>query len=132
VKQDFWARALVFNTVQDLVSGAEERLEARFRKRAYRYETRINGNIAVGLFKEQFIRLVLEEDTGRKNELFLLPKAAMIKSIVPVRTLPGKERRRHYFNKYTCNQNPAFEGLCLCCCDWPSCGNFYRKIGRML
>jgi hypothetical protein len=108
VEQDFRAQVLVFNMVQDLITGAEQRLKQRSRKRAYRYKTRINENIAIGLYKEQFIRLILEEDTGRKNELFLQLKKAMIKNIVPVRTLPGRARRWQYFNKYKCNQKSSF------------------------
>jgi hypothetical protein len=31
---------------------------------------RINENIAIGLFKEQCIRLILEENDTRKDEMF--------------------------------------------------------------
>jgi hypothetical protein len=108
VEQDFRAQVLVFNMVQDLITGAERRLKARSRKQGYRYEMRINENIALGLYKEQFIRLILEEDMDRKNDMFLRLKEAMIKNIVPVRILPGRKRRWQYFNKYKCNQKPSF------------------------
>jgi hypothetical protein len=108
VEQDVRAQVLVFNMVQDLITMAERRLKERSRKRGYRYETRINENIAIGLYKEQFIRLILEEDTDRKNDMFLRLKEAMMKNIVPVRTLPGRKRRWQYFNKYKCNQKPSF------------------------
>jgi hypothetical protein len=108
VEQDFRAQILVFNMVQDLITGAERRLKVRSRKQGYRYETRINENIAIGLYKEQFIRLIVEEDVGRKNELFVQLREAMMKNIVPVRTMPGRKRRWQYFNKYKCNQKPGF------------------------
>jgi hypothetical protein len=108
VEQDFRAQVLVFNMVQDLITLAERRLKQRSRKQGYWYEMRINENIAIGLYKEQFIRLILEEDTERKNELFLRLKEAMMKNIVPVRILPGRKRRWKYFNKYKCNQKPSF------------------------
>jgi hypothetical protein len=69
---------------------------------------RINENIAVGLFKEQFIRLILEEDNTQKDELFRGLVADMERNIVPVRKLKSSNRKWNYFNKYKCNQKPSF------------------------
>jgi len=68
---------------------------------------RINENIAIGLFKEQFIRLMLEEDDQRKNERFIRLKTDMERNIVPVRRLKGRNRKWNYFNKNKCNQKPS-------------------------
>jgi hypothetical protein len=70
--------------------------------------TRINGNIATGLYKERFIRLMLEENKERQNGLFVQLKEDMMKNIVPIRILPGKPRRWKYFNKYKCKLKPGF------------------------
>jgi hypothetical protein len=69
---------------------------------------RINENIAIGLFKEQFVRLMLEEDDTRRDDLFRRLMADMEKNIVPVRTLKSTKRKWNYFNKYKCNQKPSF------------------------
>jgi hypothetical protein len=109
VGQDFRAQTPVFNMVQDVLTGAEMMRRRRYsKKKQYRYETRINENIAIGLYKEQFIWLIMEEDLKKKDRMFAQLKEEMMKNIVPVRTLPGGPRRWQYFNKYKCNQKPGF------------------------
>jgi hypothetical protein len=44
------AQVLVFNMVQDLISGAEEKLKRKVKRKGYRYGMRINENRAIGLF----------------------------------------------------------------------------------
>ena len=69
---------------------------------------RINENIAIGLFKEKFIRLTIEDDALKKAEMYNELIADMEKHIVPVRTLKGAPRKWKYFNKYKCNLKPSF------------------------
>jgi hypothetical protein len=108
VEQDLRAQVLVYNMVQDVITGAQMRAQRKKQKRQSRYQTRINENIAIGLYKERFIRLMLEENKERQNGLFVQLKEDMMKNIVPVRILPGKPRRWKYFNKYKCNLKPGF------------------------
>ena len=108
VKQDFWAQALVFNIIQDLILRAENEAAQKKRKQRLRYQIRVNQNIAIGLFKEQFIILMLEEDDDRKSAMFICLIAEMQRHIVPVRKLKTTERRWSKSNKNKCNQKPAF------------------------
>ena len=108
VEQDFWAQTLVFNIVQDLITGAEYRAAKRAKKQRLKYEIRINENIAIGLFKERFIRLIMEEDDQRKDAMFRQLRADMEKHIVPVRRLKSSPRKEKNKNKYKCNQKPSF------------------------
>ena len=108
VKQDFWAQALVFNIIQDLIIRAEYEAARKPRKKPLRYGIRVNQNIAIGLFKEQFIRLMVEEDGDRKGAMFTCLIAEMQRHIVPVRELKTTERRWSKSNKYKCNQKPSF------------------------
>ena len=108
VEQDFWAQTLVFNMVQDLIASAECRAAKKAKKKRLKYEMRINENIAIGLFKEQFIRLMTEEDDSLKDEMFRRLTAEMERNIVPVRKLKNAPRKWRYFNKYKCNQKPSF------------------------
>jgi len=100
VKQDFWAQMLVSNIIQDLINQAEYRAAKKAKKRRLKYEVRINENIAIGLFKEKFIRLTMEKDDQQKGELYRQLIANMEENIVPVRKLKGAPRRWKYFNKY--------------------------------
>jgi hypothetical protein len=108
VKQDFWAQMLVYNIVQDLITAAEYRAVKRGKKKGYKYTIRINENIAIGLFKEQFIKLIMEEDDSIKSTMFKRLTADMERYIVPVRKLKSSPRKWKYFNKYKCNQKPSF------------------------
>jgi hypothetical protein len=49
--------------------------------------------LPLGLFKEQFIRLMIEEDDSRKDEMFRRLTADMEKNIVPVRKLKSAPRK---------------------------------------
>jgi hypothetical protein len=73
-----------------------------------RYETRINENRAIGLYKEQVIRLIMEKDPHKKDWMFIQLKEEMMRNVVPVRKSPSAPRRWQYFNKYKCNQKPSF------------------------
>jgi hypothetical protein len=104
VEQDFLAQTLVYNMTQDVLGEAEEQA----RERGYRHEVKINENIAIGLWKEQFIRLMLEDDDEKQEQLLRRLQADMARNIVPVRQLKGRGRKWNYFNKYKCNQKPSF------------------------
>jgi hypothetical protein len=110
VEQDFWAQVMVYNMVTDVRMAAQWKLEEEQRdgKKGWKYEMRINENIAIGLFKEQLLRLILEEDEGKKARMFERLQAEMRRNIVPVRKLKGRRRKWNYFNKYKCNQRPSF------------------------
>ena len=108
VQQDFWAQMLVFNIVQDLITAAQRRAVRESKKKKFLYEVRINENIAIGLFKEQFIRLMMTEDDQMKGTLFKQLIADMEQYIVPVRKLKSSPRKWKRMNKYKCNQKPSF------------------------
>jgi hypothetical protein len=108
VRQDFWAQMMVFNVLQDLISVAELRAVKKAKKRGLKYKIRINENIAIGLFKEQFVRLIMEEDDSIKDIMFKQLISDMERYIVPVRNLKSSPRKWKYFNKYKCNQKPSF------------------------
>ena len=108
VKQDFRAQMQVYNIAQDLITAAEARAARQARKKRLKHEVRVNENIAIGLLKEKFVRLVLEEDDVAKGEMFGRLIADMERHVVPVRKLKGSPRKWRHFNKYKCNQKPSF------------------------
>ena len=99
---------LVFNMVQDLISQAEARVAEKSKKKGYRYTMRINENIAIGLFKEQFIKILMEEDDRLKEAKINRLTTEMEGYIVPVRKLKGTPRHLNYSNKYKINLKPSF------------------------
>jgi len=80
---------IVYNMVQDFITAAARRAARRARKKRLKYAVRINENVAIGLFKEKFVRLIIEEDSGLKGAMFRRLTADMERYIVPVRKLKG-------------------------------------------
>jgi hypothetical protein len=108
VRQDFLAQVLAFNIIQDLVMAAEGRAQKKAQSKKYLYDVRINENMAVGLFKEQFIQLMMEEKDYKQKEMAEKLMADMERYIVPIRVLKSAPRRPRNRNKYKCNQKPTF------------------------
>jgi hypothetical protein len=108
VRQDFWAQVLVFNMIRDLATAAEKRAQKKAKSRKYLYGVRINENMAIGLFKEQFIRLMMAEEDLKQKEMANKLMADIERYIVPIRTLKSTPRKSRKSNKYKCNQKPTF------------------------
>jgi hypothetical protein len=108
VKQDFWAQTLVYNMVQDLMSLAQVDASKEAEEKEYVHPVRINENIAIGLFKEKLIGLMLEEDGRLRGEMFNQLIYDMKENILPVRDLKSKPRKWNKSNKYKCNLKPSF------------------------
>ena len=104
----FWAQVLVFNIVKDLIIEAEYQAKKIAEEKNLKHEVRINENIAIGLFKETMIRLMLEEDERLRGRIFTELIEEMKKEIVPIRKSVSQPRRWKHLNKYKCNQKPAF------------------------
>lgn len=108
VDQDFRAQVLVYNMIQDIRKEADDKVSVKGREKNCRYPMRTNENIAIGLFKEQMIKLILEKDAERRRQLLFELQAEMEEHILPQRKLPGKERKKNISNKYKNNQKSSF------------------------
>jgi hypothetical protein len=78
------------------------RFETGFGKASVYVERDIRAQAPVytiGLYKERFIRLLLEEERVRRNGLFAQSKEDMMKNIAQIRASPGGPRRWKCFNK---------------------------------
>lgn len=108
VEQDFRAQVLVYNMLQDIRKEADEEVSVKGREKGSKYPMHTNENIAIGLFKEQMIRLILEKNDRRRGELLFKLQSEMEEYILPQRNLPGKERKKNLSNKYKNNQKNSF------------------------
>ena len=108
VDQDFRAQVLVYNILHDIRKEADEEVSVRGRKKGSKYPMHTNENIAIGLFKEQMIKLILEKNAVRRGQLLFKLQTEMEEYILPQRNLPGKERKKNLSNKYKNNQKNSF------------------------
>lgn len=109
VDQDFRAQVLVYNMLQDIRKEADEEVSVKGREKDSKYPMHTNENIAIGLFKEQMIKLILEKNAVRGEQLLFKLQAEMEEYILPQRNLPGRERKKNLSNKYKNNQKIVFK-----------------------
>ena len=66
VHQDFWAQVLVYNMVQDIRNSADEEAAAAGRENRNKYPMHTNENVAIGLFKETMLKILLEPEEKKR------------------------------------------------------------------
>lgn len=91
VDQDFRAQVLVYNMLQDIRKKADEDVSVKDCEKGSKYPMHTNENIAIELFREQMIKLILEKNAVRRGKLLFKLQAEMEEYILPQRNLPGKE-----------------------------------------
>ena len=108
VYQDFWAQILVYNMVQDIRNSADEEAAATGRENGSKYPMRTNENMAIGLFKEAMLKILLEPEEKRRLKKLEELQEEMERYVLPIRKLPSKERRKNISNKYKNGQKNSF------------------------
>ena len=108
VYQDFWAQVLVYNMVQDIRNSADEEVAIAGRKNGNKYPMHTNENMAIGLFKEAMLKIFLESEEKKRIKKLNELQEEMERYVLPIRELPGKERRKNISNKYKNNQKSSF------------------------
>lgn len=67
-----------------------------------------NENIAIGLFKESMIKIVLEELPKKRIKMLEKLRKEMENYVLPIRKSPNRERKKNLSNKYKNNQKSSF------------------------
>lgn len=109
IYQDIYAQTFVYNQLQDMIyTGNKELLESN-KDRKLKLEYKINENKAIGIYKEQYIRILLIEDKKEMNQEFENLVKEMERYTSAIRnnreTQPRKWNLR---NKYRTNLKPSF------------------------
>ena len=89
IEQDIYATVYLCNVMHDILLDAKLEFNIKNHQK-YKYKMEINKNIAIGIMKEELIRFILEEDKGRKKEMFDEIIVEISSNIIPVRN------GRHY------------------------------------
>ena len=83
VYQDFWAQVLVYNMVQDIRNSADEEAASSGRKNGNKYPMHTNENIAIGLFKESMLKILLEQEEKKRIQKLNELQEEMERYVVP-------------------------------------------------
>ena len=108
VYQDFWSQVLVYNMIQDIRNSADEEAAETGRKSGNKYLMHTNENIAIGLFKEDMLKILLEPEEKKRIKKLNELQEEMERYVLPLRELPGKERRKNISNKYKNKQKSSY------------------------
>ena len=100
IEQDFFSSVLVYNMIQSMIKEAEEKIE----KKKYKHEMTINENMAVGLFKNEMIKIMLEKDENNRLKMYdkLIEKISKYK--IPIRKDRKYKIRFSPYNKNSYNK----------------------------
>ncbi len=104
IKQDIYSQMLAFNILQAFINETEENIE----QEKYKYEMKINKNMAVGFFKKFFLYILIEEDEKRKEELLETLTSSITSYLIPVRKDRIYPRKKDKKNKYSINKRKSF------------------------
>lgn len=106
VYQDFRAQILVYNMIQDIRNSANKNIGSK--EGSYKYAMRTNENIAIGLFKETMISILMEEDSSKREKQLEELQSEIEKHVLPVRKLKSSKRNKNISNKNKNNQKSSF------------------------
>ena len=98
---------LAFNILQSFITDAENDLKENQNK--YKYEMKVNKNMAVGFFKKSLILIMLEENFDKQSQLLDTMVNKIKKHLIPIRkgrTYP-RDKNKHQ-NKYSITKRKAF------------------------
>ena len=83
-------------------------MQRRGEQAGYLYPIHTNENIAIGLFKEKMIRIMLEDDDDIQTKEMTHLQQEIERYILPIRIQPGAARKKHLANKFATNQKNSF------------------------
>lgn len=109
IYQDIYAQIFVYNQLQDMIyTGNKELLETN-KNRKLKLEYKINENKAIGIYKEEYIRILLIEDKKEMNQEFENLIKEMERYTSAIRNNRETQPRRwNQKNKYRTNFKPSF------------------------
>lgn len=74
----------------------------------YKNEMKVNMNMAVGFVKKALIKIILEEDINKQNQMFDLLEQKIEKYIIPIKKDRHYPRNKGKKNKYSINKRKSF------------------------
>ncbi len=86
IKQEVYSQMMVYNIMQSIVND----IEGEINQDQYKHHMKININMAVGFVKRFLVKILLEEDKNKKEELSNQLFHNILRNIVPIR------ENRHY------------------------------------
>lgn len=104
IEQDLYSGTLVYNMVQTMKNEAEDEIQ----QNKYKHEMKVNENIAIGLFKNEMIYIMLEEDDEKRIERYDKLSRKILKYKIPIRKDRQYKIQRRLDNENSYNKLKSF------------------------
>ncbi len=104
IEQDLYSGVLVYNMIQTMKNEATEDIE----QKKYKHEMKVNENIAIGLFKDEMIYIMLEEDEEKRLKRYDKLSKKILKYKIPIRKDRQYKIQRRSENKNSYNKLKSF------------------------
>ena len=111
IEQDVHATAYLANVAFDLANEAEREAAGDISARGYKHAMAVNRTVAIGVLKDELIRIVTAEDDGMRDAMMADIVAELGRCLVPVRPARAYSRDgldRNYANRYSNTHKRAF------------------------
>lgn len=104
IYQDIYSQMLVYNLIQAFKQNAEKNID----QTKYKNEMKVNMNMACGFVKKSLVRIILEDDINKQNEMFSLLEKKIEKYLIPIKKDRHYQRNKNKKNKYSINKRKSF------------------------
>lgn len=104
IEQDLYSGVLVYNMIQTMKNEATEEIE----QKKYKHEMKVNENVAIGLFKDEMINILLEEDDEKRLKRYDKLCKKLLKYKIPIRKDRQNKIQRRPDNKNSYNKLKGF------------------------
>lgn len=92
IEQDVYAAAYLANVAFDLANEAEREASGDIAARGYKHRMTVNRTVAIGVLKDELIRIVLAEDAAVREAMMSDIVAELGRCLVPVRPARAYDR----------------------------------------
>lgn len=104
IYQDIYSQMLVHNLIQAFKQDAEKNID----QSKYKNEMKINMNMATGFVKKALVKIILEKNINKQNQMFELLEQKIEKYLIPIKKNRHYPRNKNKKNKYSINKRKSF------------------------
>ena len=104
IKQEIYSQMLVYNTIQAIAMDENEEIE----QEKYKHKMKINFNMAVGIVKKEFIKIIIEPNKKKAEKMYEELHQKFLEYIIPIREGRHYPRKSGKKNRYSINKRKSF------------------------
>ena len=103
IEQDIFATGYLYNLISDIINDAEDEIEDSGKYKNRKYPMAVNRNLAIGILKEELIRLILEKDEKKQETLMTNIMNEISENVEPV-IIAWKQHRQRDCEHHQCGE----------------------------